>query len=718
MKTTAFPAPAGPLRAVLCLGAFVAGRAAAEPPPPAEPAAPPAQEIVITASRAPRGLQAEPATVHRLDTRALTGAQGVRTLPELLEGVPSVMVQKTGYGQGSPYLRGFTGFRTVCLVDGIRLNNSVFRDGPNQYWNTVDPLALDHAELVLGPASVLYGSDAVGGTLNALTAAPPEWDGAPAWERALYVRGATAERSVLGRAQIGGRPSEDFGFTGGVSLKEFGDLRGGREVGRQRKTGYPEQDADLRLDWHPGEDSTITLAHQSVRQDEVWRTHRTIYGTDWKGLARGDDQVHYYDQERDLTYLAGTVGELGGAVDRVRWTLSRHAQNEELFRVRKDGRSDVQGFDVTTWGASVQLESDTALGDWVYGAEYYYDEVASETRKYKADGSLDRIEIQGPVADDASYASLGLFAQNTIHLFDGALDLVPGVRHTHSRADANRVKDPVGGGVMRVDGDWDATVGSLRALVPLTADRTHVLFASVAQGFRAPNLSDLTRLDIARSTEIETAAPDLDPERFVAYEAGLKSRFEQLTTQVSIYHTTMDDLILRTPTGRVVDELDEVTKRNSGRGYVQGAELAARYDFTKQWAVWMAASWMDGEVDAYPTSDADSKRRQYLTRLMPPTGRAGVRWQTLDGRYWCELSGDAAGKADHLSADDRRDTQRIPPGGTPAYAIAHLRAGTRVTTDLDVNVAVENLFDTDYRIHGSGVNEPGRNFILTTSYRF
>ena len=90
---------------------------------------------------------------------------------------PSVMVQKTGYGQGSPYLRGFTGFRTLMMVDGIRLNNSTFRDGPNQYWNTVDPWSVARYEAVMGPASVLYGSDAVGGAVNALSFAPPDWSG-------------------------------------------------------------------------------------------------------------------------------------------------------------------------------------------------------------------------------------------------------------------------------------------------------------------------------------------------------------------------------------------------------------------------------------------------------------------------------------------------------------------------------------------------------------
>ena len=93
--------------------------------------------------------------------------QMAASVPEALSETPGVLVQQTAHGQGSPYLRGFTGFRTVALVDGIRLNNSTFRDGPNQYWSTIDALAITRLEVVKGPASVMYGSDAVGGTVNA-----------------------------------------------------------------------------------------------------------------------------------------------------------------------------------------------------------------------------------------------------------------------------------------------------------------------------------------------------------------------------------------------------------------------------------------------------------------------------------------------------------------------------------------------------------------------
>lgn len=680
-----------------------------------DPATASLPEVLVTASRSPSLLLETPNTVYVLDSSGNRLPALRRTMPDALQGVPSVLLQKTSYGQGSPFLRGFTGFRTLAMVDGIRLNNAAFRDGPNQYWSTIDPLSVDRYELVMGPGSALYGSDAIGGTVNALTHAPPEAKG---WERRLFYRGATADGSTIGRVQVRGRTEENLGFVGGVSLKNFGNLRGGSEVGRQDHTGYEEQDYDAKLTYGAGEHGRLTFAHQSVRQDDAWRTHRTIYGIDWSDLAKGDDKVHSFDQRRDLTYLRYNAADIPGFITALEATLSRHAQGEDLWRVKKDDARETQGFDVETWGAALQLSSaGTPSGDWIYGVEYYRDGVDSFARKYSPDGSLSRIEVQGPIADDASYETVGLYAQDTITLLDGALDVVPGVRYTRAGTEAEKVKDPTTGDAVTLEGDWDAIVGSLRLLHPLTPDRRHVVFAGVGQGFRAPNLSDLSRFDIARSGELETPAPDLDPEQFTSFELGLKSRGDVFQTDLSGYYTWIDDMIVRTPTGRLIEGSKEVTKLNSGEGHVMGIELREHVELARAWSAWLALGYMDGEVDAYPTSAAEQES-VYLSRIMPFTGQAGVRWNEPTSSLWVELVGDAAAKADRLNADDQRDTQRIPPGGTPGYAVFGLRGGTSITSGLDLTIALENLFDEDYRIHGSGVNEPGRNLMVSAEYTF
>lgn len=634
-----------------------------------------------------------------------------RTTPEALQGLPSVMVQKTSYGQGSPFLRGFTGFRTLLMIDGVRLNNSVFRDGPNQYWNTVDPFGIDRYEAVLGPASVLYGSDAIGGAVNAIPSAPPAGAGQPSWDRSLRYRGATADQSHQARMDLGTRVSEALGLRGGYTWKAFDDVEGGRDVGRQPFTGYDEQAWDARADYVFETGAMLSLAHQSVRQDDAWRTHRTIYGIEWKGLSKGDDQVHVFDQSRDLTWLR-LAGEPAGSIDGYSLTVSRHAQGEDLDRLRATGRRDLQGFDVETWGATLTLESETAAGRWVYGADYYRDFADSYGIRIDPEAAP-KASVQGPVADDATYDLVGVFVQDTIGFADGAIELTPGVRYTYADLNAEKVDKTPGG----VAGNWDAVVGSLRALVALDGERVQTLFAGISQGFRAPNLSDLTRLDSARSNEIETPVDELDPERFVTSEIGWRRLANDWSASLSYYYTAIDDLIVRAPTGEVIDDLQEVTKKNSGEGHVQGIEATARVRFGGDWVASAMATWMEGKVETFPTSDPVLVEDD-LSRVMPLTGRLALRWSPAGKSYWAEIAIDAAAKADRLSADDARDTQRIPPGGTPAYAVFAARGGMDFAEGVSLSIGLENLADEDYRIHGSGVNEPGRQLVVSARAAF
>ena len=89
-----------------------------------------------------------------------------RSMPEVLNGLPSVIVQKTALGQSSPYIRGLTGYHNLLLVEGIRLNHSAMRSGPNQYWSTVEMLRSERIEVVRGSNGIIHGADAIGGVVN------------------------------------------------------------------------------------------------------------------------------------------------------------------------------------------------------------------------------------------------------------------------------------------------------------------------------------------------------------------------------------------------------------------------------------------------------------------------------------------------------------------------------------------------------------------------
>ncbi len=686
---------------------------------------PPQDEIIVTATALEEEPFEVPYSTQSLNGGKLVNQKASRSLPDALREVPGVMVQKTSNGQASPFLRGFTGFRTLLLIDGIRLNNAVVRDGPNQYWGTVDLLTAESLEVVKGPSSVLYGSDAIGGTVNVITQSQDpspgdaigSWFGDVFWSRRLYYRFGSGEQSHVARAESSVAADGKLGLVGGVSYKDIGDLIGGKHTGVLHRTGYDELDGDVKAIWRVAPDTDLVFAYQRVTQEDVPRTHSTVFSRSFRGTAVGTDLVRELDQSRRLGYVQLRKRNLADWLSRVSISLSHHEQDEEEVRVQSNSRRTVQGFDDGVTGASAQLESPSPLGTFTYGVEYYHDNVDSHQRVLNPDGSLLSRSPRGPVADEARYDLLGAYAQDSVEVVKDRFEVILGGRYNFVHAAASEV-DPNPSDATRfgkLSEDYEAVVGSLRGLVHATTDWN--LFGGVSQGFRAPNLSDLTRFDVARSGEQETPAPSLDPEKYVTFEGGTKLRNEdwRFEAYAAYHYTFIQDMIVRFPTGNTVNGLPEVTKANVGDGFVHGVDLGLSWSFYKGLAVFGSFAWLEGEADTFVGA---SQRRKPLSRIQPATSLIGLRWDSKSRKYFVEGTALVADAQDRLSPDDTRDTQRIPPGGTPGYTAYTLRLGAEVVRGMKVFAAVENVTDHDYRVHGSGQNEPGTNVILGADWRF
>lgn len=668
-----------------------------------------AAPLVVTPTREVAPVSISPYSVTTISDGDILEKPG-RTLPELLDETPSVMVQKTAHGQGSPYIRGFTGYRNLALIDGVRLNNSTFRDGPNQYWSTIDPYSVRSIELVKGQGSVLYGSDAIGGTLNALTSRPLYAESGPLVGGRSFGRVSSAEQSYTGRVEGSVSEAGQYGFLFGFTGKDYGDLRTAGQGGNP-KTGYDEWDVDAKAEFFLNPDTRLTFLHQQVHQNNAWRTHSTIYGIPYRGTTVGTDQRRSLDQDRYLTY-GQLEGNPGGVIDHYLVGVSHQRQSEEQYRIRsiRDRRSDLQGFDVDTYGAMAQFSSDTGLGYLTSGASYYLDEVNSFRRNFAANGAFTGASIQGSVPDDSNYHLADAFIQDHFE-FGDRFDIWLGGHVTYARAEIGRGEDPMTGNPFALTDDWISTVGSTRFTCDLNDEKSLVAFGGVSQGFRAPNLSDLSRLDLARSGEIETPSPGLAPEEFTSLEIGLRGESGKTSTSIACYYTDIRGLIVGNRTGRIVDGAFEVTKLNGGDGYVHGIEFEGEQGLSDDLTLFSWLSWQDGDLET-------GALREPISRLMPFTAEAGIRWAALDGDLRVELLAVGAAKQDNLPLRDQLDTERIPPRGTPGYVIGTLRGAWRIHDSLTVTAGLENFTDEAYRVHGSGINGTGRNFLLGAEWKF
>ncbi len=638
-----------------------------------------------------------------------------RTLPEALAYTPGVLVQKTTHGHGSPFIRGFTGRQNLLLVDGIRLNNSTFRGGPVQYWNTVDALSIDHLELIKSQGSVLYGSDAVGGTLNSFTKSSDFQS--QKTDQVFYSGGGSYEFRSNGQGSNIGRVESQTGVGGkfglwlGISAKDYGDIEDD-DLGLMVGTGYPEQDLDSRFDYAVTPESTITLGFNGVNQDAISRWHRTVNNPGWDqdghvttpGLWTNDT----FDQERSMTYLryAGENPQAGALVQRWSTTLSYQNSSESEYQNRSPAEDSVRqaNIDVETLGVDLSLESALGPGTLVYGLDYYHDKVDSSGFRNNLAGTKYRESL--PIADDSEYDLLGVFSQYLWKPTE-ALEITGGARYTYAEASLGRFYSTKGVEQPSESQDWNSVVGSLRSLYHLNTCWS--IFGGVSQAFRAPNLDDLTGNLTAKSGVDSLGSTTVDPEEFITYEIGTRQLTETTSLEFSVYYTDAEKLITATP---LSSKSKDTINTNAGNGYVYGLELQGAWKFLPQWSVTGFGGWQDGRTETPLYLDGPVVDKS-MTRLLPFTGSVALRWTDISERFWVEGRLFGSTEEERITVEDQAaDSQRIPTGGTPGYVTISLRAGWNVNEHLDLLCGVENLTNESYRVHGSGQNESGINGIF------
>lgn len=656
------------------------------------------EESVVTASRLEESILDSSYSVSSITADDVI-QQSLRTVPEALRYSAGVLIQKTTHGHGSPYIRGFTGRQNLLLVDGIRMNNSTYRSGPIQYWNTLDANAISKIELVRGPSSVLYGSDSLGGTLNVFSKSSG-FENEIGWFHGgnLFYRFDTNSESHVGRLEerfgVGGK----WGATVGISLKDFGDIRDSN-LGRMKNTGYYEESFDMKFEYALSSSSLLTLAHQYLNQDDVWRWHSTRFNPGWIHddhiTQPGTLDTRIYDQERSLTYLK-LDGEGSHRLLR-QWETVLSFQKSQDSETR-DGR--FTNLDVITYGLTFQGSGELGNGDLVWGFDYYHDEVDSEANEAR----------RRPVADDASYDTLGAFAQYKWNVTD-ELEVSAGLRASYFRANWGKVFNRSIGEDESGNGSWSDLSMSVRLNYELN-DENH-FFGGISQGFRAPNLEDLTGSNISNSSDEVVGSSDVDPEDVLSFELGLKNESDNVRLSTSVFYTAIRNPITRVIDNTGAETLNRIT--NGEEGYLYGVELEGGWQISDQWRLSGNLTWQDGKQDSLDelggvvTGDT-------IRRLSPFAGSTSLRWSHPNEKIWIEGVVIAAATQNNLAAEDLRDDQRIPTNGTPGYIVGSVRAGWHARENVLLTLGLENLTDEDYRVHGSGVNETGFNAVLGVKF--
>ncbi len=665
----------------------------------AEPQSHDRERIVITGTRSGEVLDDQPYAISVIGQEEIE-RELPRTVPEALNLLPGVLVQKTASGHGSPYIRGFTGNRTLLVIDGVRYNNATFRDGANEYFAQIDTFTIDQIELVAGPSSALFGSEAVGGVLNLTTRGTGVLDRTGRYLGGdQTVRASSGDRSLVSRTAVELGEGGQWGFRGGLTVREYGDVRAAR-LGRLLNTGYSENAFDARLDLALAPNWTATINHQSLWQDDVPRTHSTVFSVPFAGTRSGSDLQRDKDHARGLSYL-----KIRGASDRA-WmkslevTWSYQSRKEEERRVRANGDVIDQSFVSDLFAASAIATAAIGGIDWTYGFDLSREQVDSARTDTDPAGGASIVRLQGPVGTDARYDQSGMFVRGVIDLSE-RMTLEAGVRLSLIQSSIGRFADPVSGNPRSLSQEWSDLSGSIRTSY---AAEGHTVWLGFSRSFRAPNIADVSRFGRSRTNEIEVASLTLEPETFDTFELGYRGEMGALDLGLNAYTTRLNDYIATVPTGRIRDGLIEVARRNAAAGRVSGIEVSLGTDLGSGFALSWNATWLRGRLTA-PTLGGPVE--EPISRIQPLTSNVRFAWERSD--IWAVGELTLTDRASDLSGGDLLDVERIPPNGTPGYALLNVRSGIRFGERLAVSLALNNLLNEAYRAHGSGNNEPGRH---------
>jgi len=599
-------------------------------------------EVVISANRF-GSIRLNTAEAVRVTGVKSAIRQQLRSAPEALISAPGVFIQKTNHGGGSPFLRGLTGNQTLLLIDGIRLNNSTYRYGPNQYFNTIDLFSVEKIEVLRGSGSVQYGSDALGGTVNVFTHGL-SFSENPLWGSSLFSRIASAdmEQSLSSSMKFSTRRAA---IRGGLTWRNFGNLKGGDTTGVQLPSGYRELDYDIKGKVLLSESTELTMFLQSVHQSDVPVYHKVVLEN--YAVNRMDPQ------NRKLGYAKIDHKIDDSLVKSVSFSASW--QETEEGRESRKNNSDVLRYEndkVRTLGFIAEaFASNNTNWSASTGAEVYNDMVKS----IRSDRDLTTGIVTGKRGLYPDNSTMTSFAAFSLHTFNFQKWIISG--GARFNAFIINVEDEVPGETRLTP---NALVGNFALMRKLTVNSN--FFISANSGFRAPNIDDLGTLGIV-DFRYETPNFNLSPENSFQYQAGYKFQGRNLRGEIFLYRNELRNLIVRNIVpGDTIDGYPVYIKENVERAYIQGVETSWELDLNRYWMAGVNLTYTYGQ---------NLTKNEPVRRIPPMFGRVSTEYSRNDIRIGAEWL--AAARQDRLAAGDKSDN-RIPAGGTPGWNIFNLNA--------------------------------------------
>lgn len=663
------------------------------------------------------------------------------SMADVLANSGSVFVQKSQLGGGSPIIRGFETNKVLLVVDGIRMNNAIYRGGHLQNVLTLDQANMDRVEVVFGPGSVMYGSDAIGGVMSFQTKKPVfSSTDQTLVKSGAYLRGFSAGAGYAANVQVN-IANKRFASLTSISYASYGDLRQGNRrsetignlgyrpwyVARINGVDSMVVNADSSLQVGSGYSQYDVLQKFSFKQKQGVSHHLNLQLSNSSNIDRYDRltlmsgskpkfaQWYYGPQFR---LLAAYTLELTNATkfyDNARLILAYQGIEESRMdrRFNKSALNHrIEQLDIYTFNADFMKK--IGAHELRYGADAYLNLVNSTAY-------TENITTSEQTALDTRYPDGGsrmqgaaIYASHTFEVSD-KLIINDGIRLSQVALNAKFTDQtffpfPFN----QIQQNHLALNGNLGLIYMPVSKLRLTLNGSTA--IRVPNVDDLTKVFESVPGNVIVPNPNLVPEYAVNGEFGIQYQVVKNTTiGATLYQTWLTNaLIVQKGTFNGADSVlydgqmsSVLTTTNAGRAKVYGLEAFVNAQFASKWQLFASYNYTYGRIatDTIPYP---------LDHVAPAFGKISLKYTpTFKLRLEAFVMYSAAKKLEDYNLVGEDNFAYATPNGMPSWYTLNLRANYNINNSLSVQLACENILDQNYRMFASNISAPGRNIILT-----
>ncbi len=705
------------------------------------------EEIVISASKFEQNKRDIPQKIVSLNVGNIQFVNP-QTSADLLETSGQVYIQKSQLGGGSPMIRGFSTNRLLITVDGVRMNNAIFRGGNLQNVIALDPFSIENTEVTLGSGSVIYGSDAIGGVMSFYTQKPKlSYTDSPLFQSHIITRYATASYEKTGHFDFN-LGYKKWAFVTNVSYTDFNDLRMGSNGPEdylrpefvlatntgdviidnnnpkiQKASGYNQLNLMQKIRFEPYENLSLDFGLYYTKTSDIPRYDRLIR---YKNDALRSAEWHYGPQKWFMSNLQITkLSSRSNLYDKLKATLAY--QNFQESRVDRDFQSSMRNIReeaVDAYSFNLDFEKTLSLKTrFFYGFEYVNNKIMSSGEVEDINdntfaSTVSRYPNGSSWQSAAVYSSIK-YKPNTKFVFQS------GLRFNHIISKANFKENNV-----YLNLPFESSKNNSGALtgtagISWSPNKIIQWKLNASSAFRAPNIDDIGKVFDSEPGSVVVPNEHLKPEYAYGGELGLKLNFNKdFILDISTYYTYLNNALVRrdyTLNGEseiIYDgELSNIQAiQNASKAWIYGFEVGMKMAISDQLKLTSQYSVIGGteENDAIEVP---------IRHVAPNFGNTHLIWtgKSLKVDAFLNYNNELSFNQLAPSEIEKEYLYALDSNGNPyapSWYTFNFRTQYRVSNATTVTASLENITDQRYKTYSSGIAAPGRNFILSLKYSF